>query len=229
MTFIVAIDGPAGSGKSSIGKAVALRLGFGRVDTGALYRAVTWAAQERGITDERQTAALCDELSLRVEDDRLWLGDREITHEIRDPRISADVSRVAALPEVRSRLLDVQRRMAAAQPQGAVLEGRDIGTVVFPDAGAKVFLTASASERARRRTLDLEARGDRPNYDEVLAAIEKRDALDQEREVAPLKKPANAFEVDSTGKSPEEVTNEIVAYVQSRLASAASSGGDRKP
>lgn len=217
MTFIVAIDGPAGSGKSSIGQAVALRLGLTRVDTGALYRAITWAARERGIRDEAETAALCDEIVLRFDGDRLWAGEREITREIRDATITADVSRVAALPKVRARLLDVQRRLAHRQPRGAVLEGRDIGTVVFPDAEVKIFLTASAEERARRRKLELDARGDETTYAEVLSAIRQRDAADERRAVAPLRKAEGAFEVDSTGKSPEEVTDAIVAYVGERL------------
>lgn len=218
MTFIVAIDGPAGSGKSSIGKAVAARLGFTRVDTGALYRAITLAAQRQGVTEEAETADLCDRVNLRFEGDRLWLEEDEITHDIRGPTVTSDVSRVAALPEVRARLLDVQRRMARSQRKGAVLEGRDIGSVVFPDADVKIYLTAADTERARRRKRDLDARGERVSYEEVLSAIRERDALDAGRAVAPLVKPEGAVEIDSTGKTPEEVIEEIVAVVRRGMA-----------
>src|SRR5690349_18276834 len=134
MSYVIAIDGPAGAGKSTIASGVAERLGISRVDTGAIYRAVTLIAIERSVDGEVATAALLDELDLRFEGTRVFLGAREVTREIRTPAVTGEVSRVSAYPAVRAGLLGLQRRLGRSDPNGAVLEGRDIGTVVFPDA-----------------------------------------------------------------------------------------------
>src|SRR5262245_31518008 len=153
--YIVAIDGPAGAGKSTIAKLTAERLGLIRVDTGAIYRAIALLADRLGLEDEDAIAERCPELPLRFEGTRVYLGDDDVTTEIRTERISQRASKVSALPKVRANLLDLQRRLGRAHAKGAVLEGRDIGTVVFPDAEVKIFLTASAEERAERRMKEL--------------------------------------------------------------------------
>jgi len=223
--FIVAIDGPAGAGKSSIAGAVAVELGMTRVDTGAIYRTVTLAALERGVPDE-EVAELLPLLEVRFEGDRVYLGAREVTQDIRTPEVSAATSRISAVPSVREGLLDLQRRLGREAEGGAVMEGRDIGTVVFPNADVKVFLTASAEERARRRLLDLEAAGARTTYEEVLAAIVERDRNDSGREHAPLKQPEDAVRVDSTGKTPEQVVARICELVRAKIPVASDAARD---
>jgi cytidylate kinase len=213
--YIVAIDGPAGAGKSTIAKGVALRLSIARVDTGAIYRAVTLVALERGIVGDGETAQLLEDLDLRFEDSRVFIGAREVTQEIRTPEVTAEVSRVAAYPSVRAGLLGLQRRLGRAHARGSVLEGRDIGTVVFPDAEVKVFLTATAEERARRRSLEIGA-----PYEQVLEEIRIRDRKDSQRAVAPLRAADDAVTVDSTGKTIDQVCDEIAALVRSRVSAS---------
>ena len=210
--YIVAIDGPAGAGKSTIASGVALRLGIARVDTGAIYRAVTLIALERGVDGDEATSALLEQIDLRFEEARVFIGDREVTREIRTPEVTREVSRVAAYPSVRAGLLALQRRLGRAHPKGSVLEGRDIGTVVFPDAEVKVFLTASPEERARRRALEIGA-----PYEQVLDEIRVRDQKDSQRAVAPLKAAEDAITVDSTGKTIDQVCDEIAALVHARV------------
>ncbi len=217
MAYVVAIDGPAGAGKSTIAAGVAARLGISRVDTGAIYRTVTLIALEHAVTGDADTTALLLELDLRFEDTRVFVGDREVTREIRTPEVTRAVSRVAAYPGVRAGLLDLQRRLGRAHPKGAVLEGRDIGTVVFPDAEAKIYLTATAEERARRRTLELDEKGTPVPYQQVLDEIRVRDRLDSERAVAPLRAAEDAITVDSTGKSIDRVCDEIAEIVRGRI------------
>ena len=216
MGVIVAIDGPAGAGKSSVAQAVADRLGFCRVDTGAIYRAVTLLALERGIPPEDQPVLgeLTRTLDLRFEGGRVFLGDRDVTQDIRSRAVTEAVSPVAAVPEVRAGLLELQRRLGRAHPRGAVLEGRDIGTVVFPDAEVKVFLTASDEERARRRHAELAAAGRPDAYDDVLANIRGRDAFDSGRETAPLELAASAVEIDTTDHGFDAVVEMVLALVE---------------
>ncbi len=211
MGVIVAIDGPAGAGKSSVARAVARELGYGRVDTGALYRAITLVAVEQGIRSAEGLAELAQRIELRFDGDATYIGQRDVSEKIRGADVTAEVSRVSAVPEVRSALLERQRELGRAHPKGSVLEGRDIGTVVFPDAEVKVFLTASEQERARRRQAEL---GPTTNLDEVLAAIQHRDRLDQSRAVAPLRPAEGAVWVDTTGKGFDEVVGEVVAVVR---------------
>ncbi len=214
MPFIVAIDGPAGAGKSTVARRVARVLGMERVDTGAIYRSVTLAAIREGLTGEAEVVARLQTLDLRFEEDRVWLGDEDVTAAIRTPEVTANVSEISAMPAVRAGLLDMQRRLGRACPQGAVLEGRDIGTVVFPEADVKIFLTASDEERARRRTKDLEAAGQSAQPGAVLADLRRRDRLDSERATAPLRQAADAVRVNSDGKSEDEVVAELAKLVR---------------
>jgi CMP/dCMP kinase len=214
--FIVAIDGPAGAGKSTMARRLAERLGLAFVDTGAIYRTVALVAMEKGIEDDEGIAGLTKSLDLSFDGPRVLLGTRDISTAIRTQDISQRASRVSAIGAVRAGLLDLQRRLARAHHKGAVLEGRDIGTVVFPDAEVKVFLTASDEERARRRALDLERAGKAEPFEVVLAAQRERDARDRQRAVAPLKPAPDAVEIDTTKKSSDEVLDEIAALVEER-------------
>lgn len=221
---VVAIDGPAGAGKSTAARRVAERLEYTLVDTGAMYRAVALEATERGLSydDGAALGALARGLDLRFEPGpdgapRLVLDGIDRSEAIRTPAISAAASQVSRHPEVRDALLGLQRKVGAEG--GVVLEGRDIGTVVFPDAEVKVFLTASAEERARRRVAELEAKGHDVDYESTLDQIRSRDALDEGREVAPLKPAADAVHLDSTALGIDEVVERIVALALSRQGS----------
>ncbi len=224
--FIVAIDGPAGAGKSSASKGVAARLGFAMVDTGAIYRAVALAASRRGIAydDDAALGALLPGLALRFEaapagGQRVVLGAEDVSAAIRTPPMSLGASAVSARPVVRAGLLELQRRLALApENRGAVLEGRDIGTVVFPDADAKFFLTATAEERARRRHAELRAKGDPSTYEEVLADQQRRDRDDSSRSIAPLRPADDALVLDTSGIGLDEVVERLAREVERRLA-----------
>ncbi len=216
---IVAIDGPAGAGKSTVAAEVARRLGFTRLETGALYRAVAWQALRRGVPldDEAALEAIAQRLPVRFEpcgdgSNRVWLGEQDVTLRLRDPAVGEAASRVAALPSVRAALLGLQRELGAEGR--VVLDGRDIGTVVFPDAEVKVFLTASPEERARRRMEELRARGIEADPAEVLEGIVRRDRQDSGRDVAPLRAAEDAITLDSTKLSVEEVVERIVPLVE---------------
>ena len=202
--FIVAIDGPAGAGKSTASRAVAARLGFAMVDTGALLPGVAIRFAPPAAPGGGQ---------------RVLLGDEDVSVLIRTPPMSLGASKVSARPVVRAGLLDLQRRLALAPGNaGAVLEGRDIGTVVFPDADAKFFLTASPEERARRRHAELQAKGDPSSFDEVLADQLRRDRDDSERAVAPLRPAADAVVVDTSGIPLDAVVDRLVRDVEGRRA-----------
>ena len=226
--FIVAIDGPAGAGKSTASRAVAARLGFAMVDTGAIYRAVALAATRAGVAldDDARLGALLPGVAIRFAPpatpgtgQRVLLGDEDVSVLIRTPPMSLGASKVSARPVVRAGLLDLQRRLALAPGNaGAVLEGRDIGTVVFPDADAKFFLTASPEERARRRHAELQAKGDPSSFDEVLADQLRRDRDDSERAVAPLRPAADAVVVDTSGIPLDAVVDRLVRDVEGRRA-----------
>ncbi|MHB8420725.1 MAG: (d)CMP kinase [Myxococcales bacterium] len=220
--MIVAIDGPAGAGKSTVSRRLAARLGFALVDTGALYRCVALAALRSGIAwdDDAALARLLPGLSLsfgwEAGEPRVLLAGADVSAEIRDPEISRGASAVSARPVVRDGLLELQRRLGRAAPKGAVLEGRDIGTVVFPDAEAKFFLTADPRVRAERRWLELSGKGLRTTVEEVLADQERRDRDDANRTVAPLKQAPDAELVDSTHLGLDEVVDRIEASVRRR-------------
>ena len=228
--FIVAIDGPAGAGKSTASRLVAARLGFAMVDTGAIYRVVALAATRAGIAldDDARLAGLLPSVEIRFAPpsapgagQRVLLGDEDVSTEIRTPAMSLGASKVSGRPVVRAGLLELQRRLALdAGNEGAVLEGRDIGTVVFPDADAKFFLTASPEERARRRHAELRAKGDPATFDEVLADQLRRDKQDSERAVAPLRPAADSLVVDTSGIPLPEVVERLVVAVVARRRGA---------
>jgi CMP/dCMP kinase len=232
--FIVAVDGPAGAGKSSASRLLAARLGFAMVDTGAIYRSVALAARRAGIAydDDAALEALLAGVRIRFapparagEAQRVFLGDEDVSAEIRTPPISMGASAVSARPVVRAGLLDLQRRLALApENRGAVLEGRDIGTVVFPDAEAKFFLTASDEERARRRHAELLARGEQVELEKVLAEQRKRDRDDSQRVVAPLRPAGDALQVDTSGLPLEAVVERLAGEVVARIAAAGAKG-----
>lgn len=214
---VVAIDGPGAAGKSTVARMLADRIGAMLFDTGALYRAVTLAAMRKGVvgSDAIRLADLARKLAIEirpasVDDGRqndVLLHGEDVTWVIRTPEIDARVSEVSAHPAVREALLDVQRRVADGAP--VVMVGRDIGTVVIPDAGVKIFLEASTEERARRRLAELHGRGVASSYEEVLADLEARDAYDSGRETAPLVAAADAIRVDTDGRTVTQVVDTI--------------------
>lgn len=210
--FVIAIDGPAGAGKSTVGKALAARLGLEYLDTGAMYRAVTVIAMVRGIPVDATdaVAGLARAVDLVVDEHGVFVDDIDVTEAVRTPEATRNVSAVAANPQVRAELVDRQRGWAVERG-GGVLEGRDIGSVVFPDAALKIYLTASPRVRAERR--HAESGGD---IDEIAASIEARDRKDLERADGPLAQAHGAVLVDTTGKSIEQVLEEISALLPER-------------
>jgi cytidylate kinase len=216
--YVVTVDGPAGSGKSTIGRLLAQRLSYVYLDTGALYRAMALKIRMASLSpDNREKiAALCryTTIALRERDGatRIVLDGEDVTELIRTPEISMLASTISALPEVRGALLFVQRD--SARDGGVVAEGRDMGTVVFPGADVKFFLTASAGERSRRRWLELRERGHEVSLEEVLRDVVQRDRQDSEREIAPLRPSDDGVLVDSTGKTIDEVVEEMLGAVR---------------
>lgn len=212
MSKVIAIDGPAGAGKSTLAQAVADQLGLARLDTGAMYRAVAWNALAHGI--DLHDAAAVGEMARRLDievGDRVTVDGRDVTDEIRTVAVDGAVSAVAANPEVRATLVDRQRRWVAERGAG-VVEGRDIGTVVLPDADLKIYLTAGTGERARRRAVE---RRDGRSVSEIETDLRRRDRLDSTRSVSPLVMPEDvaddAHVIDSTGRSADDVLREVLA------------------
>ena len=222
--FIVAIDGPAGAGKSSVSKLLARRLGFALVDTGAIYRSVALQAQREQIafTDDVALEALLGRLRITFqvegEDNRVFLSGEDVSALIRAPDISLGASAVSSRPVVRAGLLALQRRLALETATGAILEGRDIGTVVFPDADAKFFLEANPEIRARRRYEELFQKGTERGLEEVLADQNKRDGDDASRAIAPLKAADDAVRVDSTSMPLSEVVRLVERSIRLKLS-----------
>jgi CMP/dCMP kinase len=254
----VAIDGPAGAGKSTVARGLAERLGYVLVDTGAIYRTVALAALREGVPwhDTEAVARLAERIvaegAIRLERGarasagsdrppgeaasqdrasstpssssasgsgvRVLLGGDDVSAAIRTPEISEGASRVSAIPDVRAALLSLQRQAGARG--GVVLEGRDIGTVVFPDAEVKFFLTASSETRARRRYTEDQAKGATITFEETLADVVRRDRADSERPVAPLRKADDAIEIDSTGRPAQQIIEEMARVVEARAKPA---------
>ncbi|WP_074504188.1 (d)CMP kinase [Limosilactobacillus mucosae] len=215
----VAIDGPASSGKSTVAKIIAKRFGYVYCDTGAMYRSVTWAALENGIdvSDTKRVIDLARRIKITFEpgqpDQRVFVDGHEVTKDIRTEKIAANVSAVAAIPEVRAQMVEQQRQIA--QAGGIVMDGRDIGTTVLPDAQIKVFLVASAHERARRRYEENLQKGlATQSLDELEAAIKLRDQKDSTRKVSPLTQAEDAILIDTTSLTIDQVVDEISALIK---------------
>ncbi len=221
--YSIAIDGPAGAGKSTLSKLLAKELGFMYVDTGAIYRTVGYYINLMGIgsKDTDGVRRLIDEVNIDIFIDennvqRMILNGQDVTDEIRTPEMSKYASDVSAMPFVRSFLLDMQRDLA--RKNNVIMDGRDIGTVVLPDADLKIFLTASAEERARRRYEEYVAKGEKTTLEKVLSDINQRDFNDSNRKAAPLKKAADAIEVDTTGETLEQSEKRVIELVRERLS-----------
>jgi cytidylate kinase len=239
---VIAIDGPAGTGKSSATKRLAESLGFVHVDTGALYRAVAYLVLQQAAKSRGETAAeavseglveiprfaeqatyIAREVHLEFKrmvrknpKNRIYANGKDVTAFIRTPEVSMLASRVSAIPEVRASLLGLQRRLGCAGK--TILEGRDIGTVIFPDADVKFFLTADVDERAKRRLAELEAAGaDAPSFEDLKRQIAERDRGDSERAIAPLKKAEDALELDTSNMTLDEVVTSMEATVRQKL------------
>jgi len=219
---IVAIDGPSGAGKSSITKLLAKRLGYLHIDTGAMFRAVALMAQRAGIAsdDDERLRELCRGIEIEFEREgeayRVLVNGEDVSREIRTEEVGLLTSRISARKPVREALLQMQRKMGVKG--GVILEGRDIGTVVFPDAEVKFFLTASAEERGRRRYLELVARGEKVSLEETIEKVVCRDRQDENREHAPLKMAEDAVPVDSTAMTIDEVLAFMEKTVKERVA-----------
>ncbi len=215
--LIIAIDGPAGSGKSTVARRVAAALGIAYLDTGAIYRAIALALSQAGIppVEKDELRKALAGLSVEITPGGLKVNGREAGIEIRSPFADSIVSPYAALPSVREALLTVQREQG--ERTSLVADGRDMGTVVFPGAAVKIFLTASDHVRAERRRLELQARGDASTFGEVLERIRERDRIDSTRETAPLRMADDAVEVDTDGLSIDEVERAVLVHIAKKL------------
>ncbi len=214
--LIIAIDGPSGAGKGTVARAVATALGYRHVDSGAMYRAIAWNAVRDGIAldDERAVADLTRRSKIVVGEERVTIDGVDVTRAIRTPEIDRAAAAVARLPAVREILVARQRAMAG--DDGLVMEGRDIGTVVFPKANVKIYLDASAEERARRRATDPAHHGGSSVVAEVATALTARDELDRTRKTSPLYAAADAIVIDTTDKSVNRVVADVLAIIESR-------------
>lgn len=224
MSYKIALDGPSGAGKSSLAKLIAKKLGIVYVDTGAMYRTIGLYVTRRGVSPsdaDAVAALLCDvRLSIVFEngEQHILLGDEDVGGLIRTPEISMAASRVSAIPAVRSFLLDTQRDLA--KTSSVIMDGRDIGTVIFPDAEVKIFLTASAEARARRRAAELAEKGVATTYEEVLRDIVERDKNDREREIAPAVAAPDAVILDNSELDLAGTVDAAVRIIRSRIAEA---------
>ncbi len=221
--FSVAIDGPAGAGKSTVAQAVARELGAVHLDTGAMYRTVGLYMSRSGITGTAQIASSAGLPDVRIlfdgEDQHMLLGDEDVTDLIHTPEASMMASKVSTVPEVRERMVDLQRRFA--EGHSVVMDGRDIGTYVLPDATVKIYLTASCEVRAQRRYDQLKDTGTDVSYEQVLSEIVQRDYIDANREASPMRQAEDALCVDTSEMTPDQVIAKIVAIVKDAVKAEA--------
>ena len=218
-TINIAIDGPGGAGKSSISKAIASDLGFIHVDTGAMYRAIALYAVRNDCTEPDKIREQIDNIDVELKFiggvQRVMLCGEDVTNYIRSPEVTMAASKVSAVPEVREHLFELQKKIAAEN--NIIMDGRDIGSVVLPNADLKIYLTASAEERASRRYLELREKPDCPTYEEILADIQQRDYNDMHREIAPLTQAEDAVLLDTTSMGFNEVVEHITAMIREKL------------
>lgn len=221
--LIIAIDGPAAVGKSTLAKLIARELDFLYIDTGAMYRAITWKVLKNSINinNENIISDLVSDTCITIErvnsnnlknDNRIFVDGEDVTEEIRDPKIDRNVSQIARLPKIRKQLIHLQRKLA--EKGNIIMEGRDIGSVILPKADIKLYFTASEEERIKRRYTELIDKGYQVNYEEVKEQIVQRDEIDSKRKYAPLIKAKDAIVIDSTEKSIEEVKDEIFKIIR---------------
>jgi cytidylate kinase len=215
--LVIAVDGPAGAGKSTISKKVAEILKIEYIDTGAMYRALTLKAIENGIDsmDTKNILKLINSTSIYFKNNHIYLDGTRVDKNIRENMINNNVSNIAKIKEVRKKMVNKQQELA--KKTSLIMDGRDIGTIVLPNADFKFFITASVEERARRRYKELMEKGEKNiSYEQTLLEIKKRDNIDSTREIAPLKKATDAYEIDTTNKSIEECVNEIINIIEGR-------------
>ena len=217
MSFVVAIDGPSGSGKGTITKLVGEKLGLVNIDTGATYRCVALATINKGykLEEESKIVSLLDEMNIEFKkienEEKVFLNGKDVTKEIRSKEVNKIVSQVSHIPEIRENMVDFQRKIA--EGKNVIMEGRDIGTNVFPNADVKIYLDATPEERAKRRMKQNEEKGIESNYEEILENIKFRDHNDKTSNVAPLKKAEDAIYVDTSNLTIEEVTKKIIEII----------------
>lgn len=212
--MVIAIDGPAGAGKSTIAKIVSNKLDINYIDTGAMYRAITYKAirDEIDIDDEKALIEMAKETQIDFKDNNIYLDNEIVNEEIRTLSVSGNVSKVAQIKEIREIMVKLQRKMG--KRYSVIMDGRDIGSYVFKDANLKFYLTAGIHERARRRYTELKAKGHNINLDDIVNDIKNRDDIDSKRSFAPLVKADDAVEIDTTSKNIEEVVSDIMEYMK---------------
>ena len=220
MSFIVAIDGPAGVGKGTIANLVAEKFGFLNVDTGAMYRSVTLAMLRQNIgIEEEKIEKLLAEITIELKEENgeevVLLNGEDVSEAIRTKEVNAFISGVSALRIVRNKMLEIQRKIA--QGQEVVMEGRDIGSTVFPNADVKIYLDATVEERANRRLRQNKEKGIEMSYEEVLESVKKRDLIDSTREVSPLRKADDAILIDCTELSLEQLSNKVYEIIEEKM------------
>ena len=221
MSFVVAIDGPAGTGKGTVTKIVAEKLNLVNVDTGAMYRSVTLKALENNIqpTETDKLEKMLQDISIELKDNngvkQVLLDGKDVTEKIRTPKIDQNVSKFAQIAIVREKMTPLQRKMG--ETQNIIMEGRDIGTAVFPDADVKIYLDATSEERAKRRYKQNLEKGIKCTYEEVLKSIEERNKIDTTRKIAPLKKAEDAIYVDTTNLSIDEVVDKVATIINQKV------------
>lgn len=212
--LVIAVDGPAGAGKSTIAKLIADKLGINYIDTGAMYRAITYKCLKNNIdiNNENDVIEMAKKCDIDFKDNNIYLNGSLLKDEIRTMKVSNNVSNVAKIKEVRYLMVDIQRNIG--KMNSVILDGRDIGSYVFPDADYKFFLVATPEERGNRRYKELKNKGYDVNLEEIIKDIIKRDEIDSNREFAPLVKATDAIEIDTTGKSIDDVVNSVLSYLK---------------